>query len=305
MRCWWQGACECRRTESRSAVPVERSTVLAGSCDGGSDVSWFLDRLSVPRSLGQVAIKLNLCDYRLGDSGATTSLELLQSVVDALRDHCPDLKRVVLVEQDSSGTRAKQLFHVLGFDRWASDFGCELFDPDTAEWRTVDRVGGLELSLPEVVYDVDLFVNLPKVKLHGRTAYTGALKNNFGLVKRKWKASYHSRLCEAIVASNRHLPRQLVFADGLVTLAGRGPTFGIPVRSDIVLASWDPVAVDRVGARLLGIPWMFLSHIEQAAHEDLGSSRPWVEWRSPSDTEFKRPEFDWLRFLATNALRRG
>lgn len=305
MRCWWQGACECRPMDTASEPHAERSLVLAGSCEGRDDLSWYLTRLSVPSSLRQVAIKLNLCDYRLGDSGATTSLDLLDWVVGSLRLHCPDLQRVILLELDSSGTRARHLFDVLGFNRWADATGCEVFDAAGAQWRTVDRVAEFDVAVPELVYDVDLLINVPKVKLHGRTAYTGALKNNFGLLKRKWKASYHSRLCEAIVASNRHLPRQLVIADGLVTLAGRGPTFGIPVRSGLVLASWDPVAADRVGARLLGIPWVFLSHIERASRDGLGSTRPFVEWKSDTDAEFEKPQFDWLRFLATNALRRG
>lgn len=279
--------------------------MLVGSCKGPDDVTWFLTRLSIPSSLQRVAIKLNLCDYRLGDSGATTSLELIDWLVDSLRLQCPNLDRIVLLEHDSSGTRAEHLFDLLGFTEWAAAKGCEVFTPGGARWRTVDRVGGLEVSVPELVYEVDLLINVPKLKLHGRTAYTGALKNNFGLLKRKWKASYHPRLCEAIVASNRHLPRQLVIADGLVTLAGRGPTFGIPVRSGLVLGSWDAVAADRVGARLLGIPWVFLSHVEQAAAEGLGSSRPVVEWKTPEDPEFAKPGFDWLRFLTTNALRRG
>jgi uncharacterized protein (DUF362 family) len=279
--------------------------VFAAACTNVDDLSWFLNELEVPTSLRTTALKLNLCDYRRGDSGATTSLEFVGLLVAALRKHCPDLNRVVLTEHDSSGTRAQHLFDLLGFSDFAAHEGCELFTAADASWRRVDAVGGLPISLPEMLFEVDLMINVPKLKFHGRTAYTGALKNNFGLVKRKWKVPYHSRLCETIVASNKHLPNQLVLVDGLTTLSGRGPAFGIPVRSGVAIGSWDPVAADWAGAQLLGIPSIFLSHVEMASRAGIGSNDPQIVWRSIGESKFTRPHFDWGRFLLTNALRRG
>lgn len=286
-------------------MAANSSEVVAASCNSTEDLSWTMRRLAVPTSLRSVAIKLNLCDYRTGDSGTTTSVEFVQFIVSALRRHCPDLDDILLLEHDSSGTRAEHLFALLGFKELAARERCRLFDPAEAEWQLVDSVGGLRVELPRDVLLADLLINAPKLKFHGRTAYTGALKNNFGLLRRKWKVPYHARLCESIVASNLHLSRQLVLVDGLITISGRGPAYGIPFRSNIVMASWDPVAADYAGARWLGIPHAFLSHIHQAERAGIGHANSVVHWRDAKERNADRPHFDWPRFLMANVLRRA
>jgi uncharacterized protein (DUF362 family) len=287
------------------AVNAEPENVFATKCTSSDDVLWLLEATSVDPLTTSVALKLNLCDYRSGESGSTTSTEFVNYLVDALRARCRQLKRIVLLEHDSSSTRAVHLFDLLGFTDLAHHKECELFEPDIAEWQKVDSVGSLPISLPKLVFDVDLLINVPKIKFHGKSAYTGALKNNFGLLKRKWKLPYHPRLCETIVRSNLHLPKQLVVADGLVTLSGRGPSYGSSVRSGIALASFDPVAADAAGAKLLGLPIPLVGHLRMARKAGIGSNEPSIIWRRPEDSIFDRPRFDWLRFVLANAMRRA
>jgi uncharacterized protein (DUF362 family) len=279
--------------------------VVGASSDGIEPFTWILEELAVPRTLSSVALKLNLCEYRMADSGATTSPEFVGDLVDALRARAPFLERIVLLEQDSSGTRAADLFSLLGFYELAEHKGLELFDPPTAQWRSVGTVGTLPVAVPELLWEVDLFVNVPKLKFHGKTAFTGALKNNFGLLRKKWKMPYHDRLCETIVVSNLHLPRQLSVMDGTVCLSGRGPAYGVPCRTAVVLGSWDAVAIDSAGAKLLGLPRRLVPHLQMARQAGLGSDRPSLEWRGGHSSVADRPRFDWARYLAANMLRGG
>ena len=305
MRC--VGGCKCEALTTRAQHTPSRHRVV-GAAHGVPAMAWILDELDVPRDLSSVALKLNLCEYRMADSGATTSPDFVADLVDALRGHAPSLTRVVLLEQDSSGTRAVDLFATLGFTALTRRPGfelLELFDPKIAEWRDVDSVGSLPVAVPEVVFDVDLLVNVPKLKFHGKTMFTGALKNNFGLLRKKWKLPYHDRLCETIVVSNLHLPEQLVIMDGTVSLSGRGPAYGVPSRTSVVLGSWDPVAIDAAGARLLGLPRLLVPHLRMARDAGLGSDRATVEWRSGRSEVNDLPSFDWARYLVANALRRA
>lgn len=304
MKCWLQGRCECEVQEGR-AVSEGPGAVYAAKCKSSDEVLWLLKAARVDPHTTSVALKLNLCDYRAGESGSTTSTEFVSFLVDALRSLCPQLDRIVFLEQDSSSTRAALLFTLLGFADLARHKQCELFDPKVAEWQTVDSVGTLPITLPKLVFDVDLLINVPKIKFHGKAAYTGALKNNFGLLKKKWKLPYHSRLCETIVRSNLHLPKQLVAADGLVTLSGRGPSYGSAVRSGIALASFDPVAADAAGAKLIGLPISLVGHLRMARKAGLGSNEPSITWRSLDDIDFDKPRFDWFRFALANVLRRS
>src|SRR5207244_2789194 len=96
--------CDCSGTPRCLAAPSSRMVLF----DRYSSLSRFvtlLDRLGVARDLTSVALKLNLCEYRGAASGATTSRRFVERVVHALRIHCPRMGRIVLLEQDSSGTR--------------------------------------------------------------------------------------------------------------------------------------------------------------------------------------------------------
>lgn len=301
-RCWLQGRCEC---EPRSPVAAAPESSVKGSLFGGaSSISSLLEALDVDRTTRSVVLKLNLCEYRDFTSGATTSPVVVTAIIEALRHRCDALDRIVLLECDSSGTRAEDLYALLGFTDLADELGLELFVPASAIWREVDRIGDLPMELPEVVYDVDLFVNVPKMKLHGKTVFTGALKNNFGLVRRKWKLPYHGRLCETIVASNLHLPPQLCLMDGSITLSGRGPAYGVPVETGIVLGSWDPVAIDAAGARLSHVPAAVVGHIRMARRAGLGHADHSLEWLGEEPDSFD-VRVDWLRIGLANALRKS
>ena len=303
-KCWLQGNCGCAPRVDEAAQGDVPSAVAGTVFDGASSVASLLNLCEVDPSIKSVVLKLNLCEYRDWTSGATTSPLVVEAIVTALRERCTRLERILLMEQDSSGTRAMDLYALLGFSDLAERLQLELFVPAEATWRHVDDVGGLPIEIPEVLFEFDLLVNVPKMKIHGKTVFTGALKNNFGLLRRKWKLPYHSRLCETIVASNLHLPRQLCVMDGTVVLSGRGPAYGIPVSSGILLASWDPVAIDAAGARLSGVPLLAAGHLRVASRAGLGSAESAVSWLGEPPTG-PRPRVDWLRMLLANALRQG
>jgi len=308
-RCLFSGECGCADAiASASAGAGNRGTIsyapvcLSPSSKDGID--WLIGRLGLPADLSSVALKLNLCDYRAAASGATTSPHIVGLIIEALRLHAPNLERIVLVEGDSSGTRARDLYALLGFESLAGELGCELFYPETGEWRACGRVGSLPIELPGVLWDVDLLINVPKIKLHGRTAITGALKNNFGLLRQRWKVPYHQLLCSAIALSNTPIQSQLVIADGSVLLSGRGPAFGTPLVPNLMLGSWNPVALDSAMASLLGVPATFLGHVRLAETCGLGSSQYLLQ--APDDFALPRlPRLDWLRFYAANLVHRA
>lgn len=304
-RCWLQGSCACVQRAAATSQRCPPSITVGTSFDGANSIAQILESLTVDQSVRSAVIKLNLCEYRHWTSGATTSPAVVEAIVAALRDRYADLDRIVLLEQDSSGTRATDLYALLGFADLAERLGLELFIPSEATWRHVDDIGDLPIEVPQVLYDTDLFINVPKMKLHGKTVFTGALKNNFGLVRKKWKLPYHKRLCETIVASNLHLPRQLCIMDGTTVLSGRGPAYGIPATPGVVLGSWDPVAIDAAGARLSGVPVIAAGHLRVAHRAGLGSPDPAVLWLGGARPIEDRPRVDWLRMLLANALRQA
>jgi uncharacterized protein (DUF362 family)/Pyruvate/2-oxoacid:ferredoxin oxidoreductase delta subunit len=102
-------------------------------------------------------------------------------------------------------------------------------------------------------------VNLPKMKTHGLMRATGAVKNLLGCVPGLLKAEFHVKLPSAhpfarmLVDLNLCLQTRLHIMDGVLAMEGNGPSGGTPLAVKALLLSADPVALDAVVARLMGM----------------------------------------------------
>jgi uncharacterized protein (DUF362 family)/ferredoxin len=102
-------------------------------------------------------------------------------------------------------------------------------------------------------------VSLPKLKTHGLTRMTGAVKNLFGCIPGALKAEFHARLPNAdlfaqmLVDLGRYLRPRLHVMDAIVAMEGNGPSSGEPRPMDVLLLSSDPVALDATACRLVSL----------------------------------------------------
>ena len=132
------------------------------------------------------------------------------------------------------------------------------------------------IRIAKAVLDADVIINLPKLKTHGLTLYTGAIKNMFGSVPGFHKSSYHiacpraSDFAAAIVDIFQITKPALNIMDAVVGMEGPGPNSGDPRKMGLLLASTDGVAIDAVGSYLIGYePSRILTTLE-AARRGLG-----------------------------------
>ncbi len=106
---------------------------------------------------------------------------------------------------------------------------------------------------------VNGIISLPKLKTHGYTIFTGAVKNQFGCIPGLEKSSLHFKIndleqfSQMLVDLNMLLKPRLYIMDGIVGMEGNGPRRGNPVHLGILLFSTDPVALDSVASKLVGI----------------------------------------------------
>lgn len=122
----------------------------------------------------------------------------------------------------------------------------------------------------------DGLISLPKLKSHGFTVMTGAVKNQFGCVPGLHKSEFHVKLQQVdgfarmLVDLNRLLRPRLYIMDAVWAMEGNGPRGGRPKRVNALLLSSDPVALDATACRLIGLPPEDVPAVRQGGLMGLG-----------------------------------
>ena len=263
--------------------------------------------LGFPSSATHIVIKLNLCDYRKWETGATSDPKVVGALLEALRTRYPHAK-IFLCENDSTDTLVENLWGYLGIDAVAARYDANCISLSKEAW-TRAPVRGLrisELEVPVIFQDCDLFINHPKLKTHGKTKITCGLKNLFGCYRQKDKRALHHYLDEAIVDINMAIRPHFVIVDADLCVEGnRGPTQGLPKQVGLFIGGQDPVAVDAFCARLMGFWPYTIGHLRKAARAGLGS----LAYRltgdlGPESIRAYRFRFSLSKFLFMGIVRR-
>jgi len=220
----------------------------------------------------RVVIKINLCSFRMPDTGAVTHPAFLDAFLSYLRREQEGL-RIAVVDSDGSEARPDQLVEWLGIRPVIAKY--------QAEWVNLSKCEGNEISLsgryfkrmkiPRLIQESDLLVDMAKLKTHILTGISATLKNQFGCLPVPQKAKFHRTLDDVIVDCCMAMMPDFCVVDGILAMGGaKGPLVGTPVKSGIIISGKDPVAVDSVCARVMGFTPGSIAHIRKAAESGLG-----------------------------------
>ncbi len=148
---------------------------------------------------------------------------------------------------------------------------------------------GVDVSFPRGVLDRRFsvakgaveaggIISLPRLKTHGLTTMTGALKNTFGLIPGGRKGEYHvthpdvESFSRMIVDLNGAVAPRLVVMDAITVMEGNGPANGRLRNVGLLIITTDPVAADAVGCRIMGIDPLAIPFIRMADEAGLGNA---------------------------------
>ena len=134
------------------------------------------------------------------------------------------------------------------------------------------------LTLSRAVTQADVIITLPKLKTHGQMVFTGALKNQFGLIPGTLKSQWHFRLqrrewlAALLLDIHRAARPALAIMDGVVGMEGKGPSGGRPRPIGALLASPDLAALDTVACLLINLEPRLVPSLEAARREGAGAT---------------------------------
>ena len=140
----------------------------------------------------------------------------------------------------------------------AKRYGVPLADFENGRKVTHTKaVSKATFSIVNGVLDTDGIVSICKLKTHGLTRITGAVKNQFGCVPGLIKPRYHAQVplvydfSGFMVDINTFLRPRFFIMDAVMAMEGNGPNSGDPKKLGCMLFSTDPVALDAVACRVI------------------------------------------------------
>jgi uncharacterized protein (DUF362 family)/Pyruvate/2-oxoacid:ferredoxin oxidoreductase delta subunit len=163
------------------------------------------------------------------------------------------------------------------------------------------------ITLTEFAFNVDLIVNLPKLKTHSLMKYTGAVKNLFGLVPGGIKQNYHmiadreDKFGNLLIDIYQNIKTPKInIMDGIIGLEGNGPgSGGNPIKTGYILASENAIALDILASMLIGYNAMDILTNKFAIERGLFDKKNYevignfvkVNYKKPSTLALKFPSF--------------
>jgi uncharacterized protein (DUF362 family)/NAD-dependent dihydropyrimidine dehydrogenase PreA subunit len=163
---------------------------------------------------------------------------------------------------ESSFTNTVDCFKKSGLNEFAKKYNAKIVIFEQSKLIKIKNEHARILhSFPvsKILKEVDLIINLPKLKTHLLTKYTGAVKNLYGVIPGGLKQRLHKKAQGGKHFSNMLLDiyegilPQLNIMDGIVGMEGQGPIAGTPVKSKFILCSKNAIALDIACSRLIGL----------------------------------------------------
>ncbi len=228
----------------------------------GSDVD------SVLSGKKPILIKPNYINSKHPSTGITTDSRVIEGIVKFLRER--KIEEIIIGEGSGFG-ETFEAFKVAGVDAVAERWGVKLVDLNKDEFVEVSPPDPLSLKKVRVAKTAleSIIISVPKLKPHRIATVTLSLKNMMGALASKG-SMHKGKLSHNIADLASILRPSISVVDGIIAIEGH-ETSGNPVEMNLIIAGTDPVAVDAVGAAVMGIPPADVKHLVLAEEKGLGT----------------------------------
>lgn len=231
----------------------------------------------------RVLLKVNAAFATPPMLGATTHPDL----VDHVARLCLQAGAVQVDVTDNPINDPASCFELTGIGPAARNAGARLVLPTEERFESYSLPGGRLITrwpvLAGPLRRVDKLIGLAPVKDHHRSGASLTMKNWYGLLGGR-RNIFHQQIHTIITELAMMAKPTLVILDGTASMMTNGPTGGSLddlKNSHTMIVGTDPVAVDSVGAGLLGRSVDDLPYLRMAAEAGLGT----VDYRSLDPVE--------------------
>ena len=190
----------------------------------------------------RIAIKVNT----IAGSSAWTHVPLVNAVAARLQANGIPAENIFIYDRTSSELRDA------GFRLNPSGPGVRCLATDN-KYTAAGLVAGHAVKLSNVLLSCDALINMPLVKQHGMAGFSFAMKNHYGTFDQPSNFHYGQEIRHGLAELNALKPikdkTRLIIGDALTLVLGNN--WDNPITSDSLFMSFDPVAHDTLGLKLL------------------------------------------------------
>lgn len=230
-----------------------------------------------------IAIHPNDTTATPDDKTACTSPEALRATIRQIKNLHP---KSIVVTGGSGDKETAEVFRIMGYPEVIESEGVEWHDHNQPPFVPVQLPFGPQrmVMVNERVPTYDKIVSLALLKVHGTATVTLSIKNIamsfpaagfYGHPRVSQKKHPHNILQDKhafLVGMLMRFPIDLGIIVGQPAMIGKGPVGGKAVDTGLVLAGRNPVALDSVGAFLLGFETLGVQYLRQAEQLGLGAT---------------------------------
>jgi len=228
----------------------------------------------------KVLLKVNALLEAEPNATITTHPTIVEALAKLLKQ-----KNYEVFIGDSPGNPVSNIDHLMtitGFKAAAENSGTKILNFHQLPTREVKSpsnnraIDSLRLSSAAFDYSI---ISMAKLKTHGWTLYTGAIKNLFGLIPGFHKSQYHLKapqpypFSQMLVDILEIAKPKLNIIDAVYGMEGAGPSAGKKRFMGAILLSTDPVAIDAIGAQAIGYKPFDIDMIKIAHERGLGCGK--------------------------------
>ena len=225
-------------------------------------------------------IKVNAVDFK---PYTFTDPQILAAVIRHMRSG--GARQVYVMENCTQGNFTRLVFRVSGLEKAAKEAG--------GQPLYLDEGKQVEILLPTLGYKVkvsrwvkerlidgrerNFYLSLPKLKMHSMATVTLGVKNQFGLIAQEDRIKDHNWMLHRKFADIYSLIRpHFTLIEGLYAVNhGHYPPEGLAEdcveRLGVLIGGEDTLAVDAVGADLMGVDPLEVEHLRLSAEDGMGT----------------------------------
>jgi uncharacterized protein (DUF362 family) len=267
------------KPERNSRVAITRGEDYSDAQRMIEEALDLLEAADVFQKGDDVLIKPNLCMPSPPEVAETTHPAVVAAVVKLAKDRGATVRVGEAcawhfpMELVFEATQVKQAALEAGADEVLDFTRCEFVEAEVPNARAIKTA-----SIPKVVLDSNVIINLPKMKNNFVTLTTLSIKNMLGLLAIQDRHPYHRTpmdmawLCNDLfkIIQDRH---KLTIIDGIWGV--EGATHGGPVcKPGVIVASQDPIAAEAITNMIMGYHPLESAHVQIGMKDQLGTGDP-------------------------------